>query len=160
MLKETIGARRAQYFSPADDDPAPLTAVARREVRFAEVDALQIVWHGHYLDYFEDARVALGERYGIGYMDFFHAGLITPLVQAHVDYFHPLSFRQQVRIEARLHWCEAVRLNHSYRVIDERGRLAAAGYTVQLVQDRERATQLIRPPFMEAFWERWRSGAL
>jgi acyl-CoA thioester hydrolase len=34
-------------------------------VRFNEVDALHIVWHGHYVNYFEEGRRALGRRLGI-----------------------------------------------------------------------------------------------
>jgi acyl-CoA thioester hydrolase len=160
MLKTTTPSRRAKYFEPQPGEPSPLTVSVRREVRFQEVDPLQIVWHGHYVSYFEDARVALGEKYGIGYMAFYEAGLITPLVQVHLDYFHPLTFRQTIEIEARLHWCEAVRLNHTYRVLDAQGTLMASGYTVQLVQNLQQEVQLIRPPFLEQFWERWRRASL
>ena len=38
------------------------------DVRFSEVDAMQIVWHGAYPLYFEDAREAFGARYGLEYM--------------------------------------------------------------------------------------------
>ena len=37
-------------------------------IRFSEVDSLLIVWHGHYLKYFEDAREAFGRKYGLGYL--------------------------------------------------------------------------------------------
>ncbi|MCH5716298.1 acyl-CoA thioesterase [Niabella hibiscisoli] len=39
-------------------------------IRFNEADPLGIVWHGHYVRYFEDGREAFGEQYGIGYMHF------------------------------------------------------------------------------------------
>ena len=31
-------------------------------IRFNEIDALGIVWHGHYIKYFEDAREAFGKK--------------------------------------------------------------------------------------------------
>ena len=40
-------------------------------VRFNEADPLGIVWHGHYIRYFEDGREAFGNQYGIGYLDFY-----------------------------------------------------------------------------------------
>ena len=32
------------------------------EVRFSEVDSMNVVWHGSYPLYFEDAREAFGKR--------------------------------------------------------------------------------------------------
>ena len=37
-----------------------LRETIRVQVRFSEVDALRKVWHGHYLQYMEDAREAFG----------------------------------------------------------------------------------------------------
>ena len=41
-------------------------------VKFNEADPLGIVWHGHYIRYFEDGRESFGKRYGIAYLDFYH----------------------------------------------------------------------------------------
>ena len=38
-------------------------------VRFAECDPLGIVWHGNYIQYFEDGREAFGRHHGISYLD-------------------------------------------------------------------------------------------
>ena len=35
------------------------------EIRFSEVDSMGVVWHGHYVKYFEDAREAFGAKYGL-----------------------------------------------------------------------------------------------
>ena len=56
--------RNAPYFRPETmmngrPAPLPLTCTVPREVRFEEVDALNVVWHGRYPSYFEDARVAM-----------------------------------------------------------------------------------------------------
>ncbi len=40
-------------------------------VRFNEADPLGIVWHGHYVRYFEDGREAFGNKYGLRYLDIF-----------------------------------------------------------------------------------------
>jgi len=46
-----------------------LKASTEIEVRFSEVDSMNIVWHGAYSLYFEDAREAFGKKYGLGYLD-------------------------------------------------------------------------------------------
>ena len=43
-----------------------LVASKHFEVRFSEVDSMNIVWHGSYPLYFEDAREAFGAKYGLG----------------------------------------------------------------------------------------------
>ena len=57
-----------------------LTAEKDFEVRFSEVDSMNIVWHGSYPLYFEDAREAFGAKYGLGYMTIFSNGYFAPLV--------------------------------------------------------------------------------
>ena len=37
------------------------------DVAFHDVDAMAVVWHGHYLKYLENARWALMERIGYGF---------------------------------------------------------------------------------------------
>jgi len=46
-------------------------------VRFAETDPLGIVWHGNYIQYFEDGREAFGRHHGIAYLDHKAAGYTT-----------------------------------------------------------------------------------
>ena len=50
------------YFKRNPQDPAPLVVGIDRRVRFEEVDALGMVWHGRYPSYFEDGRIAFGDR--------------------------------------------------------------------------------------------------
>lgn len=45
-----------------------LTAELEFDVRFSEVDSMNVVWHGSYPLYFEDAREAFGKKYDFGYL--------------------------------------------------------------------------------------------
>lgn len=148
------------YFPHREGDPAPLRTTVERVVRFEEVDPLGIVWHGRYPSYFEDARVALGDRFGIGYMDFYGEGIIAPIRKMHVDYHKPLRFQEPFTVEGILHWTEAVRLNHEFVIRNREGEIATTGYTVQMLLDREENVLLVPPPFYAAFRERWRGGEL
>ena len=51
-----------------------LKATVPLKIRFSEVDSMNIVWHGSYMMYFEDAREAFGREYGIAYLDIFGNG--------------------------------------------------------------------------------------
>jgi len=148
------------YFPAQPEGPEPLRLTVRRSVRFEEVDPLWIVWHGRYPSFFEDARVALGERYGIGYMDFFRRGILAPIKKMHVDYHRPLRFQDEVEIEGVLYWSAAARLNHAFYIRNAAGELATSGYTVQMLLDGEQNVFLVHPPFYQEFCSRWAAGEL
>ena len=140
--------------------PPALSCSVERDVRFEEVDALGIVWHGRYPSYFEDGRVAFGERYGFGYLDVYDAGYIMPIKQMGVDYIAPLRFGERCRITATLHWTEAARLNFSYSITSMAGTLLTTGYTVQLFLTISEELCMVKPDYYMAFSDAWLSGAL
>ncbi|TRZ93167.1 acyl-CoA thioesterase [bacterium] len=146
------------YFRIQPGQPPSLRAVVSRSVRFEEVDPLGIVWHGRYPGYFEDGRVALGKRFGIGYLDFYNAGVVTPIKNMHIDYHRPLSFDTSFTIEAVLHWSEAARLNFEFILRDGDGLVATTGYTVQMMMDRDNNYLLAPPPLYREFCKRWQAG--
>ena len=117
-----------------------------------------IVWHGRYVGYFEDGRVALGSRHGIGYEDFFRFGVPAPVRKLQIDYLAPLRFQEDFDIEAILHWCDAARLDFEFLIRGANGSLVATGCSVQLMLDSSGGLLLLPPPFVRAFRERWRSG--
>ena len=148
------------YFRAAATDPPALRCCVERVVRFEEVDALAIVWHGRYPSYFEDGRVLLGETYGLGYLDLYQQGIIAPIKQLHVDYQRPLRFGERFSIEAILHWSDATRLNHEFILRNAAGEVTTSGYTVQLLLDKEDNVLMLPPPFYAAFRRRWQAGEL
>lgn len=151
---------RKPYFRSVPDAPPPLRCTLERRVRFEEVDPLGIVWHGRYPGYLEDGRVALGRKYGLGYMDFYHQGVMAPIKQMHLDYQLPLRFEELFTIEALLHWSDANRLNHEFILRNSADEVVTCAYTVQLLTDPDQRVLLVPPPFYEDFRNRWRSGEL
>jgi len=151
---------RKPYFERRETDPPPLRLLVQRRVRFEEVDSMGIVWHGRYPGYFEDGRVALGSRYGIGYEDFFRHGVPAPIRKMQIDYLAPLRFREDFSVEAILHWSDAARLDFEFLVRGDGETLVATGCSVQLMVDPAGGLLLLPPPFVRAMRERWRAGAL
>jgi acyl-CoA thioester hydrolase len=124
------------------------------------VDALGIVWHGRYSSYFEDARAGLGEKYGVGYMDFYRQGVVAPIKKIHMDYQRPLRFQECFTVESLLRWAEAARINMEFIIRDSRGRVTTTGYTVQMMLDLDETPLMVPPAFYKEFRERWKSGIL
>ena len=148
------------YFKSGPDDPAPLTAAVNRRIRFEEVDMLRIAWHGHFSSYFEDARIALGEKYSIGYMDLYDNGILAPIKTIHIDYAHPLKFMEEITIEGILHYSEASRINCEYRIKNSENRIAATGFTVQMMLNTDYEIYLTQPGFFQSFCRKWKAGQL
>jgi acyl-CoA thioester hydrolase len=157
--------RKAPYFkaeSMSDGSPAPppLCCTVERTARFEEVDPLNVVWHGRYPSYFEDARVAFGDAYNLSYLDFYKAGLVVFIKQMAFDYVQPLRFAQTCRITATLHWSEAARLNFSYVITDLSGTVLTTGYTVQLFLNTDMELFMVKPDFYANFCSLWKNGKL
>ena len=148
------------YFPKRQGQPVPLQVTVERTVRFEEVDALGIVWHGRYASYFEDARMTLGQKYGIGYMDFYTHGVVAPIKKLHFDYHRPLRLLETITIEGILHWSEAARMNFEFVIRNSNGELATSGYTVQMMLDTNENILVIPPAFYVEFCNKWKAGEL
>ena len=148
------------YFKTSPNDPAPLKDVVKRQIRFEEVDMLQIVWHGHYAGFFEDARVKMFQRLRIGYMDLYSNGILAPVKTARVDFVRPLKFMEEISIEGILHYSEASRINTEYIIRNEKEEVAATGFIVQMMLDRNYKLFLIHPEYYKKFSDQWKAGLL
>ncbi|WP_022661116.1 acyl-CoA thioesterase [Paucidesulfovibrio longus] len=148
------------YFKPVPGAPAPLRITVQRTVRFEEVDPLGVAWHGRYASYLEDARVALGDTYGFGYLDLRDNGIITPIKQLHIDYLKPLRYAEPFTIEALLHWTEAARINIEYILRNQRAEVTTTAYSVQMLVDTEGELIIVQPEFCRGFFTRWKEGKL
>ncbi|CCO23424.1 acyl-CoA thioesterase [Maridesulfovibrio hydrothermalis] len=150
---------RKAYFSSPSGCPAPLCHTVERTVRFEEVDPMNIVWHGRYPGYFEDGRVALGDMYGIGYMDLYKYKIAAPIKKMQVDYIKPLHFGETFSIETMLHWTEAARMNYEFIIRNSDGEKTTTGCTVQLfVQDGE--LMMYQPDFFAEMCLKWKENSL
>jgi acyl-CoA thioester hydrolase len=146
------------YFKKEEGQPKSLHCKVKRTVRFEEVDPLQVVWHGRYASYFEDARVALGEKYGIGYLNLSSNGILTPIKTIHVDFHLSIKFQEEFTIEAILHWSEAARMNMEYIIRNSANDITATGFTIQMMLDTDFKIYMLQPPFFRDFCERWKAG--
>lgn len=133
--------------------PLAARAVAMAElawtVGFADIDAEQIVWHGHYARYFEQVRGLLLDRIGYGYAEMRAAGLIWPVVDMHVRFVRPLRYGDTACITAGItEWRERLRVEYEVRGRGE-DACRVTGYTLHYPLRRDDFTPL--PACPEAF---------
>lgn len=117
-------------------------------VRFDEVDALGIVWHGNYVKYLEDGREAWGRKYGIPYMTIYHThGFSVPLVKLNMDYKRQLRYEEYCTIETSFVDCEAAKLQLKYTIYNEANEIVLTAESAQVFLTKEGDLQLTMPDF-------------
>lgn len=127
-------------------------------VRFNEADPLGIVWHGHYVRYFEDGREAFGREYGISYLDVYREGFAVPVVSIQCDYKKPLRYGESVIVEVTYINTPAAKLQFTYKIFEAQTQeLVATGSSTQVFVDvKSFQLHLTLPPFIEAWKEKWK----
>lgn len=119
-------------------------------VRFSEVDSMNIVWHGSYPLYFEDAREAFGLKYGIDYLTIFGNGYYAPLVDIEFHYKRPIVYGMTVRVNIKYRPTDAAKIVFDYEIYNTAdGELMATGSSVQVFLDKEYKLVWINPEFYE-----------
>jgi len=125
------------------------------EVRFSEVDSLAIVWHGHYLRYFEDAREAFGRKFAFGYLDIFNNGFVTPLVNISCDYKKPLAYGDKAIVEIVFVNTPAAKIIFEYKVFNAATKeLVVTGSSTQVFLTREKSELYMTVPDFFAAWKK------
>lgn len=128
-----------------------LKETVRVKIRFSEVDSMAVVWHGNYIHFFEDAREAFGEKYGLNYLQVYSNGFFTPLVSIHCDYKTSLKYGDEALIEITYYDTPAAKIIFKYKIYNAAtGILAATGETTQVFLSTEtNELSLNNPPFFD-----------
>ena len=72
-------------------------------VPFFDLDPMQIVWHGNYLNYFEIARAALFEHHGVDLYSYYNREkIIFPIIRTSTKHIFPLRHRDEIICKATL----------------------------------------------------------
>ena len=125
-------------------------------IRFSEVDSMNVVWHGSYALYFEDAREAFGEKYGLTYLGYIEKGYYAPLVELKFQYKHPLRYGSKPRIDIIYRPTQAAKVVFDYEIHDTADNtLVATGTSVQVFMDLNYDLVWESPEFYRQWQELW-----
>ena len=116
-------------------------------VRFAETDPLGIVWHGNYIQYFEDGREAFGRHHGISYLDQKARNFSTPIVSSKCEHKLPLTYGDVATVKTTYIDSEAAKMVFKYEILNPRGQVVCTGKTVQVFVELGGELSLTIPDF-------------
>ncbi|WP_252271680.1 acyl-CoA thioesterase [Pseudomonas subflava] len=129
-----------------------LQAEIELNVPFFDVDMMEVVWHGHYVKYFEEARCALLDKLGHNYRQMRGAGYAWPIIDLQVRYIRGAQFGQRIRVRADLvEWENRLKIN--YLITDvATGERMTRGSSVQVAVEIATREMLLASPrvFVEA----------
>ncbi len=105
------------------------------QIPFHDVDMMEVVWHGHYVKYFEIARCTLLEKIDYNYPQMLESGYAWPVIELNIRYVRPAIFGQIITVSAEIiEWENRLKIN--YLITDKHSGLRLTkGYSIQVAVD-------------------------
>lgn len=117
-------------------------------IRFSEIDAIGIVWHGNFLKYLEDGRESFGLKYQLGYHDVYKNGLLTPIVKLDINYKLQVRYGDEIVIETTYVNCAAAKILFEYTIFRKTDNaVVLTASTAQVFTNEDGQLELTNPPF-------------
>ncbi len=114
--------------------------------QFYDLDPMQVVWHGNYARYLEQARCALLDGIGYNYPQMALSGYAWPIVDMRIKYVRPVRFGQEIVVTATIAEV-ANRLKIDYRIRDRAsGEVLTKAPTVQVAVRLDSGEMLLESP--------------
>ena len=111
---------------------SPWRGEVELQIQFYDLDPMEIVWHGRYVEYMEAARCALLDGLGYNYPAMKESGYGWPVIDLHLRYAAPARFGQRIRVSAAIvEWENRLRIRYEVRDVASGERLTK-GETIQV----------------------------
>ncbi|WP_417822328.1 acyl-CoA thioesterase [Terasakiella sp.] len=123
-----------------------ISASVQIQAQFYHLDPMEVVWHGNYVRFFEQARCALLDKIDYNYPQMRDSGYMWPVVDMRVKFVRPVTFAQNINVEATIAEYEN-RLKINYLITDvETGEKITKGFTIQVAVDGGTQEMLFESP--------------
>jgi len=115
-------------------------------VPFHDVDMMEVVWHGHYLKYFEIARCAVLEKIDYNYPQMRDSGYAWPIIDLNLRYVKSAVFGQLITVNADIVEWEN-RLKIAYLITDKAtGTKLVKGHSIQVAVNMQTKAMCFESP--------------
>lgn len=115
-------------------------------VIYGDTDAGKVVYYANYFRWFESGRREVMRSLKINYLKLDKRGIITPVVEAHCNYFHPARYDDVVIVETRISEVKEKSIKFDYKILRKKDRkLLATGHTVNVFVDKKKMKSMKIP---------------
>lgn len=116
------------------------------KAQFYDLDPMNVVWHGNYARFLEQARCDLLDSIGYNYVEMGESGFAWPIVDMRIKYVRPIRFGQEIVVSASLVEHQN-RLKIDYRIRDRAsGEVLTKASTIQVAVKIETGEMQLESP--------------
>lgn len=128
------------------------TSIYRRKINYYETDCMGIVHHSNYIRFFEEARLDMMEKCGLGYRQIEEMNLIIPVTYVDCQYIKPLKFDDAIRIESHFTRYNGIKMEVSYEIYrEDTGELCTSGRSGHCFLNRDMKPVRMKRAFPEIY---------
>jgi len=129
-------------------------------VRYAETDAMGIVYHTNYIVWFEVGRGEFMRQRGGDYREFEEQGLYLPVTEVDARFLSPARYDDLVVVKTSVAKVRSRSVTMYYEVLmQETGQLLVTGHTKHFCTDQEGRVRRFPRDLVEAFSSRAETNA-
>ncbi|MBQ7450410.1 acyl-CoA thioesterase [bacterium] len=115
------------------------------KVSFEDLDPMNIVWHGNYMRYMEQARCNMLSELKYTYMDIKADGYAYPVAKMQVKYIKPAFFNDILTVKTEVISIEPT-LDIKYTIFNQAGDKIFSATTMQIAINTETKQSVYTPP--------------
>lgn len=113
-----------------------------------------VVYHAHYLDYFEAARTEALRELGLAYKTLEEAGFQMPVIDVGIQYKRPALYDDLLRIHAHINEAPRTRIRIDYDVFrDEEPEVLVKGHVTLCFMDVQLKRPVVAPPLVNQLFQ-------
>ncbi len=123
-----------------------ISAAVVCQAQFYDLDPMQVVWHGNYARFLEQARTALMEKIGYSFAEMAESGFLWPIVDLRIKYVGPVVLRQEIEVTATLKdYLNSLKID--YRITDRAsGDVLTKAQTMQVAVSADTGEMALESP--------------
>lgn len=139
-----------------NSDTPVLSLTYEFQVPFYDLDGIQMVWHGNYVKYMEDAREKFGAKYGFEYLHIFNSGYLAPVADMHLKYRNSARISDVLQMTITYLPSRSAKMVFQYLLTrPSDGAVIIEAETTQLFVSRDGVFETSNPQFYADWKERW-----
>jgi acyl-CoA thioester hydrolase len=124
-------------------------AETETQVQFYDLDPMEVVWHGRYVDYLEIVRGVLLDTIDYNYVQMKASGYLWPVIDLHLRYAASATYRQRLKLRAEIiEWENRLKISYLITDASSERRLARATTTQVAVEIASREMCFVSPPVL------------
>ena len=107
-----------------------LTYEIKIRVRYKDTDAMGVVHHSNYTNYYESVRTEMLRAHGTTYKELESIGIMMPVHEVKMNFYAPAFYDDLLTVKLTMKQLPGARMTFEHEICNEQGVLVNTGYVV------------------------------